>query len=267
MNRWKRWIAVILAGATVLGTGCSDEPSGPDPNTPLPYATPSSGTMQMDLSDISSGTRSPQGLCHATSVIAVTWVNLNVIARLAIPVAAFSACIEQTPVFVGDDTWRWTASGGAGANAWTAELEGTAVGGTEVAWAMYISGTAQGFDRLLWFAGTSDVAAQSGYWLYYDPASPDTPREIVRCDWSLPVATGTDRTVTFENVDTTSNDVGDRLEYELAGTAASVTFVDTQDGTTSIEWDTSTGAGTTTPANGTPCCWGPRPTFDDVACP
>jgi hypothetical protein len=255
----------LLSMAFLLG-GCLD-PSGPESSTPFPYATPSGGTMQIDVSDLSSGTRSPQGICHAGSAFAVAWINLNVVVRLAVPVAAFNACIARTPAFVGNNTWLWTASGGFGPNAWTAELEGMVMGGTQVAWTMRISGTAAGYDHLLWFTGASDVAARSGTWTYYDPASPDTPAEVVQCDWSLPVATGEDRAVAFEVVDPGSADVGDRLEYELSGPAASVSHFDASAGTTAtIEWDTQTGVGTFTPDGGNPCCWGPRPTFDDTAC-
>jgi hypothetical protein len=222
--------------------------------------------MQIDVSELSGGGGLRGGLCHGLSALAVAWANVNVIVRLAIPTAAFVACVSENPVYLGDDRWRWSANGGIGANAWTAEFEASAIGESEVTWAMRISGTLANYDRLLWFDGASDLDANSGEWTYYDPASPDTPVEVIQCDWSLPLATGQDREVIFENVVEGAPAFGDQLRYGLSGSTASVSFVDADVGTTRIEWDTMTGAGTTTNANGDTCCWTERPGHDDTPC-
>ncbi|MBD3162310.1 MAG: hypothetical protein GF346_08250, partial [Candidatus Eisenbacteria bacterium] len=177
------WLAIVCLLLTGLSCSDDDDDNPVDPGTPFPHAVPTAATMQIDLQELKSDgiAPAPEGLCHALTAVVVTWVNANVVVRLAIPVAAFQACITQSPVYLGDQTWRWTASGGSGANAWTAELTGEVINPTVVQWTMRVSGTQNGFDRFLWFDGTCDVDARDGVWHYYDHTSPESSVEIVRC--------------------------------------------------------------------------------------
>jgi hypothetical protein len=198
----------------------------------------------------------------------VAWVNVNVQARLLIPEAVLIACLQQPSVYIGDSTWRWTATGGAGVDAWTAELSAKAVASTPIEWAMRVSGTARALDRFLWFYGECDVAANSGFWIYYDPESPDLAKETIECTWSFPAGSDEDRSLDFENVDAEADEYGDVLHYGLADSIATISFTDASaQGTTEVRWDLRDGAGRTVTAAGDTCCWGARPLFEDVDCP
>jgi len=260
----------LLAFVAVLAVlSCADDDSNPvDPSTPFPYTTPSVATVQPNLSDLQEkAIVAPSGVCHALSAVAVAWVNLNVAVRLAVPIAAFGACLNSQPVYVGESTWRWTATGGLGINAWTAELTAHDAGGGNIEWAMRISGTPLGLDRFLWFDGTCDTAAQAGMWHYYDVARRPAHEETVRCTWSLPASPTATRSIEFENRTTGELESGDRLVYALADSIASVAFHDADPvGTTQIHWDLRDGAGMTVAANGESCCWGARPVYADTLC-
>jgi hypothetical protein len=265
--------SALLASLAVLAVlSCSNDNGDKnpvDPATPFPYATPSLSTVQPDLGDLQQQQRAfaAKGLCHALSAVAVSWVNLNVAVRLAVPIAAFGACLNAHPVYLGESTWRWTANGGAGSPAWTAELTAHDAGSGNVDWSMRISGTLLALDRFLWFDGQCDTAAQSGIWHYYDPANRPASEEAVRCTWSLPSSPSAPRSIVFENMTAGQPDSGDRLRYELADSIASIGFDDASPpGTTRIRWDLRDGAGMTVTASGDSCCWGDRPLFPDIVC-
>lgn len=266
------WRRVLLASLVVLAiVSCSNDNGDKnpvDPSTPFPYATPSDASVQPDLDDLQQQYAfAPSGVCHALSAIAVGWVNLNVALRLAVPIAAFGACLSVQPVFLGNSTWRWTTTGGAGNLAWTAELTAHDAGAGMVEWSMRISGTPMQLDRFLWFDGQCDTAAQAGVWHYYDPANRLAPTETIRCTWSLPASSAAARSIVFENRTTGQPESGDRLSYGLVDSLASIAFADADlPGTTRIHWDLRTGAGRTVPASGDSCCWGDRPLYPDIAC-
>ena len=265
-----RWRGVVLASLAVLVVlSCSNDDQNPvDPATPFPYTTPSVASVQPDLSDLQQKSVGEWGLCHALSALAVGWVNLNVAVRLAVPIAAFGACLNTHPVYLGDLTWRWTANGGLGVHAWTAELTAHDAGSGRVDWAMRISGTQLALNRFLWFDGQCDTAAQAGVWHYYDPESLGTGAEVFRCTWSLPAAASETKSIVFENMTVGQAESGDRLRYELADSIASVRFDDASPvGTTQMRWGLRDGAGSTVTASGDTCCWGARPLFPDIGCP
>jgi len=260
----------LLAGLLLLVSCKSDNGDGNplDSATPFPYATPTEASMQLDLQDLQQkSARAVPDTCHLISALAVTWANLNVVVRLAVPVAALGACVSQHPVYLGERTWRWTANGGVGANAWTAELTGHDAGEGVVEWAMRVTGTLLALDRFLWYDGRCDVTASVGEWHFYDAEQPQTPSEILQCGWSLPPSLELPRSVGFEVVAEGLPTSGDRLLYALADSIASVAYEAADPPqTVSVEWDLRDGAGSATNAAGMTCCWGPRPDFPDIPC-
>jgi hypothetical protein len=271
MTSW-RWLPLLVLAMAL--SSCSNDDGGgdkgPDPDTPFPATAPTSATMQIDTVDLEdpSSRGGARGICHALSALAVAWVDANVVIRLAVPSGALNACLLREPVYLGDDTWRWTASGGTGMGAHTGELTAH-VAGQQVDWSMRVSGTQYQLDRFLWFEGTCDAAAHAGFWKFYEPLEPETPLQIARIDWSRPSAQQAG--LTIENTDTDSPDLGDQLHYAWNDPEASIEFVDARDAgadTTRISWSAATGSGTTIAASGDTCCWGPRDQdYPDVLCP
>ncbi len=264
-------VAGLVFSMGMTGFGCSDDDDGGngiDPDTPFPGSTPSSETMTMDTSDLSSGLVAG-GICHGTSAAVAAWVGLNVVARLALPVATFDAAIAQNPTFIGDQTWRWTATGGTGVNAWTAELDAEVVSTTEIDWFMRVSGTNLDLDRFLWYRGTANHSARDGFWIYFDPLDTAEIDETVRAEWSFPEGSATTKVLSFENRLDGEVTYGDLLTYTVEGDEITLSFDDADPaGTTTIQWNVTTGEGQTMGAQGETCCWGPRTSgYEDIECP
>ena len=260
------FLSLILAVALVpIGLGCGDDEI--DPNRAPTFTVPAPGTMAVDVSALNAKPAASAGVCHGLSALVVAWVNANVAVRLAVPTLAFAAAVAEHPVYLGDETWRWTTTGGLG-NTWSAELEATVDNEGNVDWTMRISGTSQALNRFLWFSGTSNRNAVSGVWHYFDPQSPAESRELVEAEWSRASNAGAaSQELVFRNVDTQSPDSGDVLAYSLTGQTAAMEFEDASEvKTSSVWWDVVTGEGSATNPQGETCCWGPRPEFNDVSC-
>jgi hypothetical protein len=267
-----RMIWITCGAAALVLFGCSSDKKSTNVNasTPFPYAKPGVETMQIDVSDLSQRGEPEKtaGICHAATALVVAWVNLNVELRLVIPEAALAACFTSPSVYLGNSSWRWTATGGQGAGAWTAELTGTLESTTEIGWEMRISGTASSLNRFLWFDGLCDYDAHSGEWTAYDPLTPDAQNAVITCTWSLPAGAGQDHTIDFENVDDRASENGDFLNYGLADSIATISFYDaSQDASSEAWWDLRDGSGQAMSAQGDTCCWGARPLYPDVDCP
>ena len=256
----------LMSLVVCLSCSNDDNPAIEVP-TPFPHTLAPVGSMQIDFSDLSGGAKEQSGLCHALSSLVVSWVNVNVMVRLALPVIAVASCFDNDPEYVAPMRWEWTATGGSGANAWTAKLSGFVTGADSVHWAMRISGTPLHFTDYLWFDGFANYIAAEGSWDYYDPESPELPRRILTSNWSLPAGTE-DKTIDFINVDESDDGFEDRLAYQIQDDEASVSFFDASvPGTTTVEWNLDTGEGSTTSVDGSSCCWGQRPAFPDIECP
>jgi len=265
-------VGLLATAMLLVAGGCGeddDAPSGPDPNEPVTFSVPSIRTMQVEIDDLGRQgiAGREKGLCHALTALTVAWINLNVEARLLVPQAALVACLQQPSVYLGSATWRWTASGGQGAGAWTAELTGRVATATMIAWEMRVSGTTLGLDRFLWFEGDANTEAEAGVWTFYEPGGSTPGQAILEATWVLPAATDEDRTLDFRNLLAGSPDYGDHLHYELADSVAAVSLLDAGTASTlRAQWDLRDGAGFAVNAEQDTCCWGARPTYPDIGC-
>jgi hypothetical protein len=101
---------------------------------------------------------------------------------LAVPVASFTAAINQKPSFVSGKTWQWSYDVTYLSVAYKARLTGE-IRASDVQWKMYItkSGTG-GFNEFLWFEGTSKPDGSSGQWILYQ--DPQNSVAFLQIDWA-----------------------------------------------------------------------------------
>lgn len=182
----------ILAVSSVLFTGCKKDKGEPPVLPPL-------GSMTIDFSNFVSvkksleiqpgqkGTENSNWEYAAT--VAGFW-KIIINTTLAVPVTAFEAAINQTPVYISSKNWQWSYSVTFLNTTYKARLTGL-IRSSDVQWKMYITkdGTG-GYTDFLWFEGTSSIAGTGGQWILYQ--SPDSPVALLQIDWTKSdVAVGT----------------------------------------------------------------------------
>jgi hypothetical protein len=110
---------------------------------------------------------------------------------LAVPVAAFRASFQHTPVQQDDGSWIWSYSVSIGGSVYTAKLHAqftTEVITEGVHWSMNISKEGE-YQDFLWYYGECDLPATEGFWILKQ--SPTNSTDLLRIDWSRNISTGT----------------------------------------------------------------------------
>ena len=198
----------------------------------------------------------------AAAKTSVGLVTLAINLALIIPKATFWATVTSGASKDGDG-WRWVRT--FPLLGWESDLYGTFANGT-IDLSMKMTGLNANNNTVVdfeWFTGSHQ--AGSGNWTFFDHNKP-TEGDVLTIDWQR--ASDTDKTLTFTNVDSTSNGFNDSIVYNLDGTTASMTINDTDVGTFSVEWDTVEGSGKLTRVTSEELCWDTLANGQvDIACP
>jgi hypothetical protein len=238
------------------------------PSWSFPYTVPAEGTMDLDFSQLSGSRRGDgeRGVCHLGSALLVTWANVVVLAYTGLPTLAFAAALNQAVAWTPPNTWLWAYTVGSGADSVTVELVAEVSQGIDIDWTMMVTGGPQNLDRFEIVTGTSQLPTTEGFWILYDPNAAVPGVSALEVNWSR--AALDDRHLDYINVYEGTVNFADTLAYAVAGSTATVRYVDVSETTmTRVEWDVVTGTGKLHNAAGDSCCWGPAPTFADVVCP
>lgn len=234
-------------------------------NAAYPYGRPFEGTLEPAMEDLEeTGAR---GFCHFNASVMVQWTAATVLVFTGLPTAAFLAALTEEPVWIPPATWIWSYSVPWGSGHAVVELQAALSGATRLNWQMLVSGTIQSLDRFAWVTGQTATDAYEGSWLLYDYRYPAQATEALRVEFDR--VSSTERDVDYFNVLESSTGFGDSLSYSLRGTVAEVKLDRVGPPLTSTRavWDTFDGSGRLYGAGGDSCCWGPRPTYIDIACP
>jgi hypothetical protein len=166
-----------------LVTGCKKDKGEPP-------VLPPAKSMTIDFSNFESTKKGdayisvPKGTQTSNwdfaAGVAIIWKTI-IYTTLAVPVTSFEMVVNQTPVYVENKTWQWSATATVLNVTYKARLTGQ-IGETNVIWKMYITkeGTG-GFSDFLWFEGTSDFDGNGGQWILY--LSPVSPVRVLQIDW------------------------------------------------------------------------------------
>ena len=100
---------------------------------------------------------------------------------MIVPVAAYLACLDQTPVYLGDNSWQWSATWG-GAVSYSARLVTTRISNEEFNAEMYISKTGS-YTDFKWFEGTVRYDRTHAEWTMYE--SPLNNPPWLNIEWNM----------------------------------------------------------------------------------
>ncbi len=142
-----------------------------------------------------------------TSVVA--WSAI-VVLNSAIPVAAFSASFNATPVRNDNGVWSWTAEYELGGNTFTSTLTGEFINnGEDTRWAMTISQDG-GFTDVEWYTGVVSVDENRASWtLMYQP---ENPQPFLQIDYERDPVTD-DGMIRYTNIIPNDDGNGHYVEY------------------------------------------------------
>src|SRR4030042_127625 len=175
------FLVLVIAVLTVTGCGgASGAPTIPPVNTfviPIEEFCGTGGLITL------AGNQSNWDYAAFT----VVYWGAILITKLAVPVAAFRASFQHTPVQQDDGSWIWSYSVNIGNATYTAELHAQFI--TEgIHWAMNISKEGE-YEDFLWYYGECDLPATEGFWIL--KKSPTNTTALVQISWSRNISAGT----------------------------------------------------------------------------
>jgi len=205
---------------------------------------PPVSSMVMDFSDFQSDDQSAKKSTEATydnwshAVGNVFAWNLITAFTMAVPVTVYSAMLDQTPVYLGNNEWQWNAVTTFGNSSYTGKLIGKRISNEEFTMEMYI--TAAGiinYTDFLWFEGTVRYDHTHGLWtLNYNP---DEPVELMSAEWNKDFETEAFN-MKYTYLTSDSTEAGNWIEYDYnpANTDYNSSYtISGSDNTINIEWN------------------------------
>lgn len=245
-----KFLFLVVAIMLLIGnTTCEKNPTEPKKHT-MPVLPPTA-SMQMDISFFKA---SPEASLNKTmlsksnfiaAAARVAFINAGVILASIAPSAVFAAAISQQPVLQEDGKFHWIYSVSEGLVNFSVDLVGwIEVPDTEAVWEVFVSSTNHWppLNRFLWYQGRSKIGNKLGWWLFHDPKSVDSLRDVLRIDWEIDDEL--DHELVFTNVHSLSADFGDWLKYGIELSDRFLIFFDASaNRTNTIYWNAETGAG------------------------
>jgi len=142
----------------------------------------SSDSMQAIIQQAAWGDQS-NWLYGASKV--VYWSAI-VVVGLAVPVAAYKASFQNTPVQQTDGSWIWSYTVNW-FGTYSAKLHGTYTD-SGVRWEMNISKQGE-YTDFLWYYGESNLDETEGDWILKE--NPQNPNDLLHIDWQRDISDGT----------------------------------------------------------------------------
>ena len=233
-------------------TGCGKEPTAPIKVASNAPALPPTASMKFDFAFFNQKGAAQTYAAHpngvsstavaSNAVVRVVYINLTVADVFTPPIQALQAALSKDPV-LGDDGWfMWTYVFNNAGHDVTLHLRGR-VDGAVVTWRMQVTDpqASPPMQDFLWFTGETRLQNDRGFWTFNDRRNGATVA-VARIDWNN--VSERDRSLTFRNVDNSSPDLDDSLEYRVADARVTVTFHDASaQQNADITWNESTGEG------------------------
>ncbi len=168
MKRFKNLLVIFITAATLLNACKKDE-------TPSIPVLPSDESFNMEFDNFNE-IKSTGALVRnwTYSVLCVSFFNTKAASTMVIPTIAFNKSFEQTPTYIGDQTWQWSYSFEGHGGVYHAKLNGITLKNNDVKWEMYIDWSGiNAYSNFLLFEGTTTSDNKKASWsVYVNPSSP-----------------------------------------------------------------------------------------------
>ncbi len=218
-------------------TSCGDtEPVGETPELP-PVES-----MKMDFSDFANepgGTKGTQDTYQAFwhSYWTVFYCNIWAAAVSALPVTAYGYALQQTPEYVGDNTWEWSYSFNWDSKEYTATLTGARKNNAEFTMEMVIALTAAPNQGVKYFDGLVRYDHTQATWTIYKEGT----TSVLEIAWNKDYETGeADLTYTYTEPEKEYTDSYVTAAYMPDEFFDASYTISVPAGMTDIEWNTET---------------------------
>jgi hypothetical protein len=280
-----RSLVVLSLVSALVACGKKDD-SKSDSTAEGAPALPASGTLSVDFKAkgeagdafalVAQAGRSRLGATstnnHAAAAVVFALTNVYVGAYLVTPVLMLARGAQETAKAQVDGSWLWSYDVTVGGVKDTVNLTGVRTGEASATWSLKLTteprdanGCCDAFELLT--GSTSD--GEKGAWIVNDPSQPKTPTPLFTTtyDYESP----TDKTLAF-TLETTRAATerfgkGSYASYAVKDDAVTLQVRDASEAAPrTILFDRGTGAGSQVDPAGTKSCWGPAPSYADIAC-
>ncbi len=238
MRKQVRMTAMVTLAATILfiTASCDKEPVENRPDLP-PVES-----MMMDFSDFATqpaGMKSSEAsyVNFVLSYTTVSFWNASAVLVSAIPVAAYTHALSQTPDYLGDNTWEWSFEFPLNSMNYTATLTGQRISNEEFTMEMIIALSSLPDQGIKFFDGVVRYDHTSADWTFYKEGS----NAVLEVAWNMDFETeAADLTYTYVEADQEETGSYIMLEYTPGEVYDASYTVSMSQGMTNIEWNTST---------------------------
>jgi len=201
-------LLLVLAVAVLPVAGCSSASGAPTIPPEETFVIPLEDFPNNEMDGLITLGTGNQSNWYYAALTVVYWGAI-LITTLAVPVAAFRASFQHTPVQQPDGSWLWSYSVNTINATYTAELHGQFI--TEgVHWAMNISKEGE-YEDFLWYYGEHNLPATEGFWILKE--SPADPEDLLQIDWSRNISAGT-YTITYTNIVPAGDEYGSYIDVQ-----------------------------------------------------
>jgi hypothetical protein len=170
----------------------------------------------------------------------VVW-NTVVAANMAIPAIAYTAALDHTPVYLGDDTWEWSYSVSYNQRTIAARLTGARIDNETYSVEMVLSESG-GFSEFKWFDGVVRYDRTAANWTLRH--SPDNPVDYLDIAYEKDFETE-EANIRYTVIDPQNELYNGYVEFGIdpAYDLDAHYTVSRGDSATNIEWSTSNNMG------------------------
>lgn len=239
-QRVREFALAAMVVTVLLGTqSCNKESEEDRPELP-PVES-----LLMDFSDFSSSAGGAKASIESYvnfnhAFTSLTFWSSATTLTMALPVAAYGHALQQSPEYLGNNTWEWSYEFTWNSVSYKATLTGTRISNEEFTMEMVIGLAALPGEGVLWFDGTVRYDHTHASWTIYSEGTV----AVLEIEWAMDYELG-DGSLQYTYVKPDEEQTGSYLIYEYAPEElydASFT-VSLAAGTTLVQWDTASKAG------------------------